>query len=93
MRPFYFEYAHLYDLISGKESFDRMQGLRKILVRFNFPFKILDAGCGTGNYTKFLNDLGFNCLGIDLSDKLLEVAKSKFPTILFMQGNLLDLNH
>ncbi len=92
MRPFYFEYAHLYDLISGKESVDRMLGLRNLLGGYDLSCKILDAGCGTGNYTQFLNDLGFDCLGLDLSDKLLDVAKNKFPEILFKHGNLLDLN-
>jgi SAM-dependent methyltransferase len=53
MRPFYFEYAHLYDLISGKESVDRMLGLRNLLGGYDLSCKILDAGCGTGNYTQF----------------------------------------
>lgn len=39
--------------------------------------KILDVGCGTGVFTKKLVETQADCIvGIDLSDKMIEVAKS-----------------
>lgn len=44
---------------------------------------ILDIGCGTGIYTKFLSHLGYNVLGIDYSSVAIEKAKIKFPDCCF----------
>jgi len=40
--------------------------------------KILDVGCGPGQDTENLMKLGFNVEGIDLSKKMIEIAKKKF---------------
>ena len=37
----------------------------------------LDVACGTGNYTVALADLGGNWLGIDVSDRMLQRARTK----------------
>ena len=37
--------------------------------------KILDEGCGIGRYTIPLSQLGFDAIGLDFSQKLLDVAK------------------
>ena len=39
--------------------------------------KYLDIGCGTGNYTNELQKNGFQFIGIDPSEKMLEKAKIK----------------
>jgi len=39
--------------------------------------KALDLGCGTGNYTLELLKRGFDVVGLDASDGMLEVARSK----------------
>ena len=51
--------------------------------------KILDLGCGPGHYTKSLREFG-EVTGIDLSDEAITVAKSKYPHIQFLTGNLYD---
>jgi len=38
---------------------------------------ILDVGCGTGRYAKRFEDLGARIVGIDVSIKMIHVAKSK----------------
>ena len=39
--------------------------------------KILDVACGPGHDTDYLTRKGFDCLGIDLSEKMIEYAKQK----------------
>ena len=37
--------------------------------------RVLDAGCGSGQKAKFFQDRGARVLGIDFSEKLLEIAR------------------
>ena len=39
--------------------------------------KALDLGCGTGNYTLELKRRGFDVIGLDASEGMLEIARSK----------------
>lgn len=38
---------------------------------------VLEIGCGTGHWTQFLSGLGYNVLGIDPSEPMLEKARSR----------------
>ena len=51
--------------------------------------KILDAGCGTGNYTFKLATLGCRVTGVDISRKMLDVARNKH--LRFPGGSLVEL--
>ena len=48
--------------------------------------KFLDVGCGTGNYTSVLSDMGLSITGIEPSSEMLEKAKTKNPNISWLQG-------
>ncbi len=39
--------------------------------------RILDAGCGTGVLSRMLDERGAEVVGVDISDKLVEVAKNR----------------
>jgi ubiquinone/menaquinone biosynthesis C-methylase UbiE len=52
---------------------------------------VLDAGCGGGRDTNLLKDRGVNATGIDLSHGLIDVARQKYPSINFVEGNFLNL--
>src|SRR4051794_28352460 len=41
------------------------------------PARILDAGCGTGNYARALARLGYRVVGVDRSVRLLADARAK----------------
>lgn len=41
--------------------------------------KAIDFGCGTGRSTRFLRNLGFNAVGVDISDKMIEKALDADP--------------
>ena len=54
--------------------------------------KILDMGCGTGNYTWALYKTTKNIIGLDYSFGMLEQAKAKYTEIPFLQGDVTDLS-
>lgn len=53
---------------------------------------LLDVGCGTGEFYSYIkqkfNDIKYE--GIDLSDKMVNLCKSKHDVNLFKQANVLD---
>ena len=53
--------------------------------------KILDIGCGLGRTTQPLADMGFEVIGIDVSEAMINKARAKFPTIDFRIGDACDL--
>jgi ubiquinone/menaquinone biosynthesis C-methylase UbiE len=51
-------------------------------------FKVLEVGCGTGNYIVALEALtGCSCWGLDPSEKMLSQAKETSETVSFRQGS------
>ena len=53
---------------------------------------VLDVGCGAGIPTaKFLIKKGFDVSGIDLSEKMLELARKNVPAARFIKMDMNDL--
>lgn len=52
---------------------------------------VWDFGCGPGNTTKYLKDLGIEISGLDISEKMLIQARKIHPDIYFQKGNILEL--
>ena len=52
--------------------------------------KILDLGCGAGYDAKILAKMGSRVVGIDFSDKLINIAKDQVSTCKFFVGNITD---
>ncbi len=40
------------------------------------PCKVIDLGCGTGNYAIYLSSMGFDVTGIDFSESAIEIARN-----------------
>ena len=54
---------------------------------------ILELGCGTGHWSKWISEQGFEVQGIDISEKMLEKARSKqIPNCKFEIMSMTDLN-
>jgi ubiquinone/menaquinone biosynthesis C-methylase UbiE len=54
--------------------------------------KILDLGCGPGDLSLRLSELGAQVTGIDGNDELLEVARKRCPQAQFEKQDLSSLN-
>ena len=48
---------------------------------------LLEVGCGTGYFTSWLSELGFQAVGIDSSAPMVKVAHKTYPIIPFLQGS------
>ena len=57
--------------------------LKRLLKGFSSASSILEVGCGTGNFIRWLDEQGFRAVGLDFSWPMLEQAKHlKSPSIL-----------
>lgn len=61
------------------------------LLEIKQGMRILDLGCGNGELTKKISDLGAYALGVDSSEELLSVAKEKYPSIEFIHQDATEL--
>jgi ubiquinone/menaquinone biosynthesis C-methylase UbiE len=53
--------------------------LPKIILSHITGNKAVDFGCGTGRSTRFLKKIGFDAIGIDISDDMLKIARKFDP--------------
>jgi len=60
----------LYDHIEKKT-------IHKLLKDFNEGKKLLEVGCGTGHWSRFFSTRGFEVIGIDISERMITIAKNK----------------
>jgi len=63
---------------------------QSLLQRFLKPFppgsRLLDVGCGAGEFCEFFRSLGFNAEGMDLSNAAIAHARQAYPAITFHAG-------
>jgi ubiquinone/menaquinone biosynthesis C-methylase UbiE len=68
---------------------------REMLLRFSQLIgdrrPVWDLGCGPGQTSKYLKNLGVEISGLDLSEKMLEQARAFHHGITFRKGNILEL--
>jgi SAM-dependent methyltransferase len=50
--------------------------LRRLMEGFSAAQSVLEVGCGTGHFTRWLRDLGWRALGLDLSAPMLAEARA-----------------
>jgi SAM-dependent methyltransferase len=49
--------------------------LGKMLERFKGARSVLEIGCGTGHFTRWMAERGLNAVGVDISEPMLEEAR------------------
>jgi len=53
--------------------------------------RILDLGCGNGRLYELFKDKIVSYCGIDISEKLIEIAQERYPGVMFRVGDALNL--
>lgn len=86
-----FEYiSNYYDLIYEDKDYGKeVTFIESIFNSIHKPGKILEIGCGTGNYTKILLERGYKITGLDISENMLIKAKQKCACD-FVRGDMRD---
>ena len=69
------EFAEIYDIFMKYVNYDEWYKFLRMFIKKNGT--VLDLGCGTGEFIwRFLRD-GFSVVGVDLSEKMLEMSEKK----------------
>lgn len=90
IKKYYDDLAATYDNNRFENSYgkyiDQQERLfLKSILSTNYNNKILDLGCGTGRFLNFAN------YGVDISPRMIEIAKSKFPNIEIKEGSVTEI--
>ena len=92
------EISPYYDFINNIISlfthyFIKIFALKNLKIKDNS--KILDLACGTGDIVKIVSKYypKTDIIGLDISDKMLEIAKKKNPKKNFVLGDIINLKY
>jgi SAM-dependent methyltransferase len=50
--------------------------------------EVCDMGCGPGHVSRYLHDAGATVSGLDLSPRMVEIARQLNPDLSFLLGNM-----
>ena len=76
-----------YDVFTPQASARLIEAVVR-LIGLAPPAKMIDLGCGSGAFTHLLQRAGYECIGLDISGKLLRIARRRYPGIEFVQGDI-----
>ena len=86
----YMKFFNSYEDATRAEAYSKLEfagtyylayrDLPEIITKHVHGNKAIDFGCGTGRSTRFLQKLGFSTIGIDISEKMIQIAKKTDPT-------------
>ena len=88
----YGELAKYYDLLYEWKDYDKeSRVLLQLISRYkkSSGSSLLDVGCGTGKHVERLAK-EFECVGMDVSEPMLERARANVKGAEFVQGNMTD---
>lgn len=90
----YSDFAYLYDTLTKDVEYEKRADYIEKLISMHTDIKaelIADIGCGTGTICNILADRGYDMIGIDGSDSMLNVAKEKSSEgILYLNQQMTD---
>ena len=77
-------YQHIFDYDKEFEFYDA-------ILKKNNSHKILEIGCGTGLLAQRFVANGYDYLGLDLHEEMLQIARSEVPSAKFIQGDMCNM--
>lgn len=84
-------YATIYDDLvysNIKNEFETLQLVNE--TEPNSYSKILDIGSGTGHHVSLLTQKGYDCIGVDNSQAMINKAKSLYPNCKFQKNDIMN---
>ena len=71
-------YDQWYGTVEGA-MYDHLEkkSILKILPQNTQGMKLLEVGCGTGHWSRFFSDCGFEVTGVDISKNMIQTAQNK----------------
>lgn len=87
-------FAASYDIFMDNIPYDEWAAyLQSLLEEYGITDGLLlELGCGTGSMTERMVDRGYDMIGIDLSEDMLELAREKCPgQVLFLQQDMCQM--
>jgi len=75
-RPLYDQLAPYYELIEGRDWRREIKLIVSIL-KHHGSHTVVDLGCGTGYHARALAKIGFNAIGVDISEPNIQLARIK----------------
>ena len=87
----YGDFAEAYDALTFNVPYDEIaEYYNGILCSLTKGKRLLDMGCGTGNLTVRMAELGFDVIGQDASSEMLTIASAKSSKIRWICQNMAD---
>lgn len=94
--PVFSEYADYYNLFYAEKNYKAEIDYINLLIRkySHIPVKnILNIGCGTGNHDQHLVQSGYIVDAIDMSEKMLNIARKRNPeNVNYILSSSIDFN-
>jgi len=90
----YRELAIYYDLIYGWKNYrEEVDKINKLISRFKKSNgkDLLEVACGTGQHTQYFKQR-FHCMGADINQEMLAIAKKKIKNVTFKKADMITLN-
>jgi len=85
------KYYELFKDEMKQKEYDRVL-LDKFASNFDSKSKICDVGCGPGHITRYLFDKGLNILGVDISERCIQIAQRENPKMRFQVMDMARLD-
>ena len=90
MQKSYDDFAKYYDIIYQQKDYEKeVEFIKAITQEKNISHdSILDVGCGTGTHLLLLKNEFKILYGVDISEKILDIAEKKIPEATFSKGKM-----
>jgi ubiquinone/menaquinone biosynthesis C-methylase UbiE len=94
-RALYSQLVRYYDRIYWWKDYSKevdflVEAFRRFGIRGR---RVLEVACGTGNHSRLLVERGYEVTGVDVSDDMLRIARSKVKrNAKFIRGDMRDLD-
>lgn len=74
------------------EDWEFLNEIQEFALQFAEKAKVLDLGCGSGYITNYLHNQNLNSIGLDFSQEMINIARTKYPNIDFLLADFVNID-